>query len=163
MAKEKETAPTGGAVIKVADMLEINVAGFSKIVVTGNQQLFDGMLSLEERLEPLFGAEPYQREIYPDLFVAGFTEQVDNYIFRLKAAYEELRSRTQKELILIQRVFNNWGWPAALGKPPVDNWEELPHYRRPDMPEDTVTRADYIKPYMDACLVLGVRYGDTLR
>lgn len=84
------------------------------------------------------------------------------YNQKLKDAYERLKDFPRTKLISIRRAFNQWEWPAALGNPPIDNWDALPPYRRPDMPEDTITKVDYIKPYADACLVLGVSHWDTV-
>lgn len=84
------------------------------------------------------------------------------YTQKLKDAYDALKQRTRGELIGIRREINLWKWPAALGEAPVEEWGALPDYRRPWMPENTVTKYDYLKPYADAILALGVSHWDTL-
>ncbi len=84
------------------------------------------------------------------------------YVQKLKEAYDELKPRSKVELIGILKTFNYWGWPAALGEPPAENWHGLPNYRKPWMPEDTVTKETYIKPYADAIYALGVSHWDTI-
>ena len=74
----------------------------------------------------------------------------------LKSAYEILSKYPKGTLKAIRRSFNHWEWRAVLGDPPVKNWDELPGYRRPWMPVGTLVKKDFIKPYMDALLVLGV-------
>ena len=89
--------------------------------------------------------------------------QEELYMQKLREAYEQLKNRPRSELIGIRRVLNYWMWPSELGESPVENWDELPHYRRPDMPEETVTKVTYLKPIADALLVLGVSHRDTVR
>lgn len=86
-----------------------------------------------------------------------------NYDEQIKSAYEKVSQYPRSTLVCILRAFNNWDWPEVLGDPPVKNWDELPEYRRPWMPEGTLVKKDFIKPYMDALLVLGIGPRDTNR
>lgn len=76
------------------------------------------------------------------------------YCERLKCAYKHLSQFSKPVLLDILKSFNAWTWPEILGDPPVDNWDVLPSYRRPWMPEKTVTKKYFIKPYADVIQVL---------
>lgn len=46
-------------------------------------------------------------------------------------------------------IFNEWGWPEEILGPPPTGWKSMPRYKKPWMPDGTITRADYIKPCWD--------------
>ena len=57
-------------------------------------------------------------------------------------------------------IFNLWDWPAEILGPAPKNWEKLPNYRKPWMPDDILTREDYIRPYMYILYDMGIRTSD---
>lgn len=74
---------------------------------------------------------------------------------------KDLLEMPRSTLISIYRTFNYWGWPEILGPAPIEDWYGAPEYRRTWMTEDTVTRKDFIKPYMEALIVAGIT-GETV-
>lgn len=72
-------------------------------------------------------------------------------------AFKILQGYSKSQLFAIRRTMNNWGWHPLLGVPP-EKWEELPNYKKPWMPDSTVTKSDYIRPYVAMLSVLGVTH-----
>lgn len=72
-------------------------------------------------------------------------------------ALEILKRYPKQQLISIRKALNNWGWHPLLGPKP-EGWEKMPRYRKPWMPEDTITRKDYIAKYMILLDLLGITH-----
>lgn len=97
----------------------------------------------------------------------GYLDKVESLLNeefpqKIKMAYNALNGYSRDELIEMRRQLNNWKWPDKLGPPPVENWDDIPHYRWAGVSEGTATKADYIKPYVEAMNLLGVRHCDIL-
>lgn len=61
--------------------------------------------------------------------------------FMKKFTPAERASIRQRELASLA-----WDWPPEFGPAPA-GWEQMPNYRKPGMPENVRTRADYLDIY----------------
>lgn len=75
----------------------------------------------------------------------------------LRKALEIMRGYSKEVLINIRKTLNHWEWHPALGKQP-ENWEHLPNYKKPWMPDNTATRDEYIRQYMLLLELLGITH-----
>lgn len=74
-----------------------------------------------------------------------------------RKAWRRLKGCSLEQLVEVRKVLNNWGWHWVLGEKPP-NWERLPNYRKPRMPKETITKKDYIEPYMKTLDILGITH-----
>ncbi len=75
----------------------------------------------------------------------------------MREALEILRSCSKEQLISIRKTMDNWEWHSLLGPEP-EGWAEMPKYRKPWMPEGTITKTDYLSTYSILLHVLGIGY-----
>lgn len=135
------------------EMLKKGLFALESVTQEGTVDEFTALRELRDKKDSaLYGqiADQYM-EKYPD---------PPEYDERLKAAYRMLSKWPKDTLQSILKEFDDWNWPAIFGNPPVGDWEELPNYREPWMPKDTVVKTDFIRPIADALLVLDVTYDD---
>ncbi|MBE6943835.1 MAG: hypothetical protein E7453_06195 [Ruminococcaceae bacterium] len=100
-------------------------------------------------------------DIEIDINIAEGVGSEEYFLQKAREAYDYLKGSPKAKLIRIYKSFKWWDWPIEYGPCPVENWEELPLYRRPDMPEDAVTKATYLDPIAAAIRLLDVMPSDT--
>ena len=56
---------------KPVDMNEISVAGYSRIIVFRDENLFKAVLAANPYLKAIYGEREIDKELFPGLYIAG--------------------------------------------------------------------------------------------